>query len=312
MSSRSTLLPSTRTLEHAPGLLAPGPNLLFRRFAWATLAWILLVVVWGAYVRASGSGAGCGSHWPLCNGVVVPHAPAVATLIEFTHRLTSGVALLAVLALCFWAFRAFPPQHGVRRAALWSAGLLLAEALLGAGLVLFNYVDRDASAGRAVYLSLHLVNTQLLLAALALTAWLAGPHPSGPRSHLFAAALPLTVLVSITGVIAALGDTLFPAASLSAGLAADLSSSAHFLVRLRVFHPVLAVSTGLYILLASIWLRAVRTALLAVLQLAAGGLNLLLLAPVWLQLAHLLLADVLWIALVLVAAQTRRAASPCP
>ncbi len=48
----------------------------FSRYAWGVLLWNVLVALWGAYVRATGSGAGCGSHWPTCNGEILPRAPA--------------------------------------------------------------------------------------------------------------------------------------------------------------------------------------------------------------------------------------------
>ncbi len=267
-------------------------------------------MLWGAYVRASGSGSGCGSNWPTCNGVVIPRAPQIATIIEFTHRMTSTVALVAVAALCFWAFRSFPKRHRVRRTAVLSVIFLLLEALLGAGLVLFEYVGKNASVGRAIYLSAHLVNTQLLLAVLTLTAWFAGHEESQRRSGPIVAALPLALLVSVTGAIAALGDTLFPATSLTAGLQQDLSSTAHFLLRLRIFHPILAVCAAIFFGLIAI--PAMRgsnslesrraawaVALLVTIQLYAGTMNVVLLAPVWLQITHLLLANCLWIALVI-------------
>lgn len=268
------------------------------------------MVLWGAYVRASGSGAGCGSNWPTCNGVVIPRAPQAATLIEFTHRMTSTVALLAVAVLCFWAFRSFQKGHPVRRTAVLSVLFLLMEALLGAGLVLFEYVGKNASVGRAIYLSAHLVNTQLLLAVLTLTAWFAGRETSQRRSGPIVAVLPLALLVSVTGAIAALGDTLFPATSLTAGLQQDLSTTAHFLLRLRIFHPVLAVCAAIFFGLIAISVIRYSTsaqdqraawavALLVVVQLYAGAMNVLLLAPVWLQIIHLLLANCLWIALVI-------------
>src|SRR5829696_8162535 len=112
----------------------------FAIYAWAVLAYNLLVILWGAYVRATGSGAGCGSHWPLCNGEVVPRAAAAQTLIEFTHRATSGLALLAVVALVAWVFQAFPRRHPARKGAASSLVLILTEAAVGAGLVLFELV----------------------------------------------------------------------------------------------------------------------------------------------------------------------------
>ena len=108
---------STRPAPALPlrGLLTPEgdasaarPRSGFAAYAWAVLGFNLLVILWGAFVRATGSGAGCGSHWPLCNGEVLPRAPALATLIEFSHRLTSGVALLLVIGLVVGAWRGFP------------------------------------------------------------------------------------------------------------------------------------------------------------------------------------------------------------
>ncbi len=276
----------------------------------------MLVILWGAYVRASGSGAGCGSHWPLCNGEVLPVAPRFETIIEFTHRMMSGVALLGVAALWLWSRTNFPRGHPARRMALASFLFLITEALLGAGLVLFNYVDKNQSVGRAFYLSLHLVNTLFLLGALVLTAWFSRGVVQAParRSWMVAATLPIAILVSVTGAIAALGDTLFPATSLAQGFHQDFSSAANLLLRLRILHPTLAVLAGCYFVAASILVlrskqRTVATKLamgvliLACAQLSAGAINLLLLAPVWMQITHLLLADSLWIGLVLLAVE---------
>jgi len=285
----------------------------FTRYAWGVLAWNLFVVLWGAYVRASGSGAGCGSHWPLCNGEVLPRAPRLETIIEFTHRMTSAVSLLATGWLAVWSVRRFPRDHRVRRYALLSVVFLFAEALLGAGLVLFEFVASNASAGRAFYLSLHLVNTQFLVAALALTAWYSrdvAPPNGVRRSPRLIAALPAALLVSVTGAVTALGDTLFPAASLAEGMRQDIAAASSFLLRLRVLHPALAIlAAGYFVYVAMSVLRskprplaaqiALAVIILAAGQLGAGAINLTLLAPVWMQLVHLLLADLLWLSLVL-------------
>jgi cytochrome c oxidase assembly protein subunit 15 len=281
------------------------------------LGWNMLVILWGAYVRASGSGAGCGSHWPLCNGEVLPVAPRIETIIEFTHRLMSGVALVGVVALWLWSRAAFARGHRARRLALASFVFLITEALLGAGLVLFNYVDKDQSVGRAFYLSLHLVNTLLLLGALVLTAWFSrgAERISTGRSSLVIAALPIAILVSVAGAIAALGDTLFPATSLAQGFHQDFSAAASFLLRLRILHPALAILAGCYFVAVSVFVLrskhqaqmatklAIGVAVLALAQLGAGAINLLLLASVWMQITHLLLADSLWIGLVLLAVE---------
>jgi cytochrome c oxidase assembly protein subunit 15 len=290
------------------------------RFARATLVWNVAVILWGAFVRASGSGAGCGAHWPLCNGEIVPRAPAVETMIEFTHRLTSGVALLLVLVLAVWVFRARPRKHPARAAALASLVFILLEAAVGAALVLFRLVARNESAARALFMAGHLVNTFLLLAALALTAHWVGrgeaPRRDATFRHggVFALALGALVLVGTSGAVAALGDTLYPARSLLAGLGQDLSPTTALLVRLRLLHPVLGAAGALVAAVAAARVlqstdaggprRAGWTVLALVLaQVAAGLLNVVLLAPVWMQILHLLLADLLWIALVLLAAR---------
>ncbi len=296
----------------------------FARFAWGVLAFNLGVILWGAVVRATGSGAGCGRHWPLCDGRVVPQDPATATLIEFAHRATSGIALVLVLALALWSRRAFPAGHPAQRGAVWSLGFIVIEALIGAGLVLLELVGDDASALRAAYLALHLANTFLLLGALTLTAhWAAHPEPArraaGERTGaLVASGLAVTLLVGMTGAVTALGDTLFPAASLAEGLREDLSPTAHFLVRLRVIHPALAVAGGLWLLWISWRVPRMRAgpavegaarlaAGMVLAQLGIGAVNLALLAPTPMQLAHLLAADLLWLAQVLLAAKAVQA-----
>ncbi len=296
------------------------------RFAWGVLAWNIAVILWGAYVRATGSGAGCGAHWPLCNGEIVPRAPSVAMLIEFSHRITSGVALLSVVALLVWTWRACPAGHPARRGAALSMLFMLTEAAVGAGLVLFQLVADNASMARAMFMSVHLMNTFVLLAFITLTAWWlsggAAVRVHGPLAGAVIAGAIALFVSGVSGAVAALGDTLYPAASLQAGLAADLSATSHFLIRLRIWHPVIAVATGAGLIVAA--LRARRstdktTARLARLvwastaaQLAGGFLNVWLLAPVWMQLVHLLLADAVWLSFVLLGATVLADRRPAP
>ncbi len=292
----------------------------FAIYAWIVVAWNLVVIMWGAFVRATGSGAGCGSHWPLCNGEIVPHAPQVETLIELTHRATSGIALLMLIALVVWARRRFPAKHLVRRAAYASAVFMILEALIGAGLVLFRLVADNDSIARAVYLSVHLVNTFLLVGALTVTAWWAMGESKRIEvkkqkelAWMFGACLAGTLLLGVSGAVAALGDTLFPARSLAHGFEQDFAPAAHFLVRLRIFHPAIAIAVGAGLIAAATIVARVRpqteTKRLASLlislvlsQLALGALNVWLLAPIPMQLIHLFLADLLWMALVVLAA----------
>lgn len=291
----------------------PRSQQRFARYAWGVLAYNVAVVLWGAVVRATGAGAGCGRHWPRCNGVVIPRDPSVETLIEFAHRATSGLALLAVVAMLWMAFRRFPAGHPARSGAAWSMGLMLTEAGVGASLVLLELVAGNTSQARAWWMAAHLTNTFFLLAAIALTAWWASGgrrmrvRGQGLAGALALAPIALTLLVAVTGAITALGDTLFPKSSVG------LDGGTHFLQRLRIVHPFLAIGTGIVAVAASAALRRLRpgraterltyaVALLFALQLAAGTINVILLAPVWMQIVHLLLADVLWIALVLTAA----------
>jgi heme A synthase len=296
-----------------------APNLRrLAAFAWLVLAYNVAVILWGAYVRATGSGAGCGEHWPLCNGVVIPRAPSTATIIEFSHRLTSGLALVAVVALLVWVWRACAPGHPARRGAAWTVFFMVTEAAVGAGLVLFQLVADNTTMARAMFMAVHLLNTFILLAWLTLTAWwLGGGAPLKPKAYpdvalgLLVAALGL-LLTSSSGAVAALGDTLFPDGSLSAALEADLSPASHLLIRLRLLHPFFAVIVSAGLMFGSARLVRERgpvaltlarvVAIACGVQLAAGALNVVLLAPIWMQMVHLLAADAVWIAFVLLAA----------
>jgi heme A synthase len=289
----------------------------FARYAWGVLAYNLAVILWGAIVRATGSGAGCGSHWPLCNGEIVPRAAALATLIEFSHRLTSGAALLGVLGLAVFARRAFAKGHPARFWAWASFVFILGEAAVGAGLVLFELVADNQSMARALFMASHLINTFFLLAALALTAHHGGGRAADERAVLpgpaSLAALAGMLLLGSSGAVAALGDTLFPAGTLHEALAQDLSPTAHVLIRLRILHPTLALAAGIGLLALVVHAgRAPATRRLAqavgglaIAQTLLGALNVALLAPIALQVLHLLLADLLWIALVLLAEASR-------
>jgi heme A synthase len=305
----------------------------FGRFSAIVLLVTVGVIVWGAYVRASKSGDGCGSHWPLCNGEVIPHAQRVQTLIEAAHRFTSGLAFVLVAAQFVWALRRFPRAASVRRTASAGFALMISEALVGAGLVLFKMVAGNTSIARAAWMALHLLNTFALLAALGLTVWHAHRDPAfEPAEPALPASLRPALLVGLaailvtatSGAIAALGDTLFPARSLAEGLAQDLSPTAHLFLRLRLSHPALAVGTGAYLLIVA-GLAASRDAggrvrrfatvasALVLLQLALGITNLALLAPIALQLLHLLSADAVWLSFVLLTATVTvelRAAAP--
>src|SRR6476646_8857300 len=215
-----------------------APPQPLRRLAWLTLAYNIAVVPLGAYVRATGSGAGCGNRWPLCNGTVLPRTPQAQTVIEFTHRLTSALAVVMVSSLLLWCWRKTAKGDWARYSSLAAILLLFNEAMLGALLVLFEHVGQDRSPGRVFFLCMHFGNTLLLLAALALTAqWLSKRYRRfsvvKKRAEIVAVAFGLlaTMSIGITGSLAALGDTLFPATSLRTSLIQDFSSG-NILLRL--------------------------------------------------------------------------------
>lgn len=301
--------------ELSNGAVRPG----LARFAWCVLAYFILVVLWGAVVRATNSGGGCGAHWPLCNGYVNPlHHPRLATVIEFAHRQSTTVATCLTLALAVWTFRATVKGDRARSAALWSLFFLVTEALLGAALVLRGWVEQNDSPGRVIAQAIHFTNTLLLMAALTLTAWFVsdrrGISRSGGSSKLAAATgVIATIVMGATGALAALADTLFPARSFAAGLAEDFASHAPVLVRMRWLHPA-AVLIGSCCVVWAVWQRvrelqgwdrlSSAVAGLLALQFLLGTADVLLLAPVWLQMLHLLGADMYWVALIVLAAET--------
>ena len=291
----------------------------FATFAWGVLLYCLLVILLGVVVRATGSGAGCGSHWPSCNGELIPSLEEMKTVIEFTHRLTSSAFGLLAIALVVWAFRIYPKENPVRSAAVLSLILTIIEGLIGAILVRLELVADNISVARALWMAGHLANTFLLLAAFTLTAWWAsGGKPlrwrgQGAVIPLLAIGFVAMLLLGMSGAITALGDTLFPVNSLAEGLQQDFSSSSHFLIQLRIIHPILAVLSGVYIvwsarkisfLRPNPWTTRFSQALIGlfILQMLFGAVNLVLLAPIWMQLVHLLMADLVWMAFILLGA----------
>jgi len=314
----------------SPEVQPAPPRPAFRNFAWGTLAFTVAVILWGAYVRASKSGDGCGAHWPHCNGVIVPLDPSFKTIVEYTHRLSSGIAYLLVFAMLIWAFRAFPKKHPVRLGAWLSFLFMTTEAGLGAGLVLFKMVAENESIARALWMSAHLANTFLLIGAMVLTAWWSTREQrlqfkdQGALKWALAFGLLCMLLLGISGSITALGDTLYPAAAdqgFSESLQLRLSPTAHLLTRLSILHPLIALSVGLYLVLIAALSSHLRPSpdvkrfsqaigSLFLLQIGLGLLNVLLKAPIWMQMVHLFVADLTWMSLMLLTASALAAGVP--
>ena len=311
----------TKTNTPAPVSLS-ARQALFARYAGWVLGFNVLIILWGAYVRASGSGAGCGNHWPKCDGMIFPSLTDSKRMIEFVHRMMTAVDGPLVLGLLFGAFRLFERGHRVRLAAIAVVGFVGTEAIIGAALVKNGWVVDNVSVGRAITLSLHLVNTFLLLTALALTAWWAKGKPAMQWRDQSAVGWALgmgligALMLGVSGAITALGDTIFPVKMGTTTLEVitqSLNPASHFLVRLRVLHPLIAISVGLYLLLLAGLMIHLRPSAdvrryshllsgIFLFEIAVGLLNKSLMAPIWLQIFHLFVADLVWVTLVLLTA----------
>ena len=311
MSSTLRATPATDT--------RPTPSLWLPRLAWAALAYNVLVILWGAVVRITGAGAGCGDHWPLCNGVVVPQDATVHTVIEFSHRLTSGLSGVLALVLLFLAFRVTPLRHPARFGAALSFGLIVLEGLVGGVQVMLGLTADSTDPARGFVQGIHLANTFALLGALLLTALWASGQPAlrlkgqGRAAWLGGAGLGLLLVLGMAGAITALGDLLFLPADGSTPIETvkrDYAATATLIENLRVLHPMLAILTSAYLLWMASRLARLRpdaqvrrwglwlAGAIAV-QMLAGFANVALKAPGWMQLTHLLLACMMWLVTVM-------------
>lgn len=293
----------------------------FALYGWGVLTYCVLAIVWGSFVRASGSGDGCGAHWPKCDGEFLPFFTGNwEKTVEASHRASSGLVLPLILALVIWAYRVFPKRefrvHPARKAVWWALLATLAEVIIGAVLVKQGWVDKNTSTGRVFLGITHLVTTFGLITSLALTAWFGGgaawlkTRGQGPLAMALWGALAGALLLGITGAISALGDTIYPSGSLLEGIKQDFNPTSHYLLQLRVWHPWLASTMSLYLILTAgivtklrpsqdvirfaRWMTAVFVA-----QMLVGVLNLFLLAPIVLQMLHLLLADLTWLSVLM-------------
>jgi heme A synthase len=292
----------------------------FAKYAWFVLAYNIIVILWGAFLRASLSGDGCGEYWLTCGGEIIPTAPQFKTVIEFSHRLSTGLSFIAVLLLFVWAFRKFAKGDWVRKMALASFVFIVVEALIGAGLVLTGNTAGNWTASRPFWTMAHLITTFSLLAVLTLTAWFAGGGKpfsfQAPRKILILLAIAVAgiLLIGMSGSIAALSTMLLPKASLSEEFAKDFAASSHILQRLRISHPILSISVGVYLVFLAGWLKSQASenarvgrwadtlCILVLIQFASGAITLFTHAPIFMQITHLLLADLLWIAFILLSA----------
>lgn len=296
----------------------------YKQISRVLIFYTLIVIVWGAWVRISHSGDGCGDTWPLCNGQIIPEAEQNKTWVEFSHRITSGLFGIFILAMWWRARSLFPKQHAARFWASMSLIFTISEALLGAKLVLFGLVGSNDTPFRALVMSLHLINSLLLVGSLTLQ-WDAS-HPISWKSRttklwnlpslsnyrITTSMIAIFMMIGITGAIAALSTTLFPSESLIEGLKQDFSQGSHFLIRLRVLHPIMAVFLGGGLILILHLLKQMtdkteiefqnRTRYLQsalVFAILMGSMTLLKLSPTYMKVIHLISVHTAWIFLVL-------------
>lgn len=294
----------------------------FAKFAWFVLAYNIVVILWGVFLRASKSGDGCGQHWLTCHGEVIPSAPELKTVIEFSHRITSALDGLIVIGLLIWAFRIWYFSRSrvssfILKMAVGSFLFVLIEGAIGAGLVLTGNTAETLTPARPFWMAAHLVNTLVLLSLLTVTAWSATNKRSvdfnlDPKDiSWIALGAAVIFLVGISGSVAALSSMIFPSGTLAEGFTKDFSPTSHILLRIRPFHPIIAVAAAVFLTFWAGWVKTkvsesgevIRWAnilsILLIVQIAFGALTLLTLAPILMQLGHLLLADAIWIAFVL-------------
>jgi len=296
----------------------------FAKYAWFVSGYTILVILWGAVVRATGSGAGCGNHWPACNGEILHRPENVEAMIELSHRITSAATGFLIIIMLVWAFMiAF--EHNkklIRSMAVMTLIFVIIEGGLGAALVRFELVEDNASVARAIVIGLHLINTLILLGFSTMTAWAATKKEQvafkmNRQGTLMLIGIVGMIALSSMGAVTALGDTLFPAESLAEGLRQDLDPTANFLIQLRIWHPVLAIIVSGYLFWVGYQIlnkkrkqsaqniERMVNALFAVItiQVVGGFINVVLLAPIWMQIVHLLLADILWMVIIVLTAE---------
>ncbi len=334
MSALTPFAPTQADLQNAsqpvggPPAAAPDGDAMvpsraqqrFAKYGWFLLVYMLAAIVWGVFLRATGSGDGCGANWPLCYGQVIPESGALfKTWIETIHRISTSLLGLLVIIQLVWAFRAFPKKHLARLGAIATLFFTLTEGWLGAKLVLLKYVAYSDAPQRIYWFAGHSVNTFCLVGALALTAWWATTNTrlqlrnQGPLLAMALVAIVATVGLSVTGSISALGDTLYPASSHLEVMKQSLLPTASFVMKHRPIHPYTAVVVAMFLAFAAGMLNHLRpsastrryamgTWFMLGAQMVIGLINVGLLAPIYMQLIHLLSAQLLWICLILVCA----------
>jgi len=263
----------------------------------------VLSILAGAFVRATGSGDGCGATWPTCKGRIIPSLSDTSEIIEFSHRGISGILLIVTLYI-FVNSRKLEKGSIAKRAANYLTFFVLFEALIGAVIVIFEWVGLNSSLPRIVAVPIHLVNTFGLLASYVILFKILENKLDSIKNlwdRNFIIISILFLLTGATGSITALADVLYPSASFIEGFLDDFDRTSEVLTRLRIFHPVVStiLSIALYIESKQLQKRFdINTNFLKFLIFAAvflGVANVLSNIVLFLSIFHLALADLLWI-----------------
>jgi heme A synthase len=263
-----------------------------------------LLIVLGAIVRITGSGMGCGDHWPLCNGHLFPPLDDIGTVIEWSHRLVAAFvsALVVALALYAWFLRRRSPSSAALRPdqlAYGALGLLIVQVLLGAITVKLELPPWSVI--------LHLGTAMLLLATLLIAAQRARLTP-GFRPGL-ATLLALTFVTVLFGALTAnlsaapacagfplCNGRLWPSAALGA------PAVIHWV------HRLLAYTLAIVVVVRALRTRERGMILLlglVALQVVIGAATVLMGLPGGLQAAHVAVGTAVWAGAVLAARPTQ-------
>ena len=263
----------------------------------------ILSILAGAFVRATGSGDGCGSTWPTCKGKIIPQLSDTSEIIEFSHRSISGILLIVTLII-FTKSRNMSKGSITRTTVNFLTFFVVFEAAIGAVIVLYEWVGLNSSLPRIVAVPIHLVNTFGLLACYAILYKVLLNNFKNikqlwDRRFVFVAFLFL--LSGATGSITALADVLFPSASFYEGLMEDFDRTSELLTRLRILHPIVATGLSAALIIES---RNIQKdykidvkflQLLVIVAVTLGVLNVLSNIVLLLSIFHLAIADLLWI-----------------
>ena len=273
---------------------------LFKKYLIFLWFYSILVVVWGAWVRISNSGDGCGESWPLCNNLILPDTSNVHTLIEFIHRVSTGTYGVLILVLVLWAFKIFKPKHPVRKITVFVLSLTILEALIGAMLVMFGLVGENTGFSRLTVMSLHQVVSVLLTGSIMRTYYTT-KLCTRPSPWVLVIKV-LFLLIVATGGITALSNTHFPSNSIIEGFLSDIDRSSHILLRIRVIHPIMAISffVAILFMLKKLYknfeyrIYAKHLTLALSIGVLVGILTLITLSPTYMKLVHLVVAHAIW------------------